>query len=90
MFPNLLQATQEYWRKLDELEAAYQQGEIPLKEVDARVADLMAEQAQERRAAFGILWHGWQHWLTTQRETIISLVILALVTYGWVLTSPIS
>ena len=85
MFPNLLQATKEYWRKLDELEAAYQQGKIPLKEVDAKVADLMAELAASRRAAFSILWH----WLTTQRETIISLAILALVTYGWVLTSPI-
>ncbi len=45
MFPNLFQATFDYWRKLDELEAAYQKGEIPLKEVDARVADLMAELA---------------------------------------------
>ena len=52
MFPNLLEATKEYWRKLDELEAAYQQGEIPLEEVDARVTELMAELAQERRAAF--------------------------------------
>ncbi len=32
MFPNLIEATKEYWRKLDELEAAYQQGEIPLEE----------------------------------------------------------
>ena len=87
MFSNLLQATKEYWRKLDELEVAYQQGEIPLEEVDARVAELIAELAQERRAAFTYFWHGWQHWLTTQRETIIGLAILALVTYAWVLTS---
>ena len=51
MFPNLLQATKEYWRQLDKLEVAYQQGEIPLEEVDAKVADLMAELAQERRVA---------------------------------------
>ncbi|MGK7951452.1 MAG: hypothetical protein AB4368_22370 [Xenococcaceae cyanobacterium] len=87
MLPNLLQATKEYWRKLDELEVAYQQGEIPLEEVDARVAELIAELAQERRAAFTYFWHGWQHWLTTQRETIIGLAILVLVTYAWVLTS---
>jgi hypothetical protein len=87
MFPNLLEATKEYWRKLDELEAAYQQGQIPLKEVDAKVAELMAELSEERRAAFSYFWHGWQHWLTTQRETLVGLAILSLVTYAWVLTS---
>ncbi len=90
MFPNLIEATKEYWRKLDELEAAYQQGEIPLEEVDAKVAELMAELAIERRAALTYLWQGWQHWLTTQRETFIGLAIVAVVTYAWVLTSPIS
>ncbi|WP_019507317.1 hypothetical protein [Pleurocapsa sp. PCC 7319] len=90
MFPNLLQATKEYWRQLDELEVAYQQGEIPLEEVDARVADLMAELAIERRAALAYLGNGLQHWLTTQKETLISLAILALVTYAWALTSLIS
>ena len=68
MFPNLLQATKEYWRKLDELEVAYQQGEIPLEEVDARVAELIAELALQRRAAFTYFWHGWQHWLTTHTK----------------------
>ena len=87
MFPNLLEATKEYWRKLDELEAAYQQGKIPLEEVDARVTELMAELAIERRATFTYLRHSCQHWLTTQRETLISLAILALVTYAWVLTN---
>jgi hypothetical protein len=87
MFPNLFEATKEYWRKLDELEAAYQQGEIPLEEVDARVAELMAELAQERRTAFSYFWHGWQHLLTTQKEIIAGLAVFALVTYAWVLTS---
>ena len=90
MFPNLLQATKEYWRQLDELEIAYQQGEISIDEVDARVADLMAELADERRAAFRYLWHGCLHWITTQKETVISLAILALVTYAWALTNMIS
>ena len=35
MFPNLIQAIKEYWHKLDKLEAAYQQGEIFLEEVDS-------------------------------------------------------
>ncbi len=87
MFPNLLEATKEYWRKLDRLESAYQQGEIPLKEVDARVAELMAELAQERHAAFTYFRHGWQHWMTAQRETLMGLAILVLVTYAWILTS---
>jgi phosphopentomutase len=61
MFPNLLEATKEYWHKLDRLEAAYQQGEIPLEEVDTRVAELMTEMAQKRRAAFSYCWQGWQY-----------------------------
>ena len=52
MFPNLIQATKEYWHKLDQLEAAYQQGEISLEEVDSKVAKLIAELAEERRATF--------------------------------------
>ena len=89
MFPTLLEATKQYWRQLDELETAYQQGEIPLEEVDARVTELMAQLAQERRAAFTYFWHGWQYWLSAQRETLIGLAILALLTYAWVLVSPI-
>ncbi len=87
MFPNLLEATKEYWRKLDELEVAYQQGKISLEEVDTRVAELIAELAVERRAAFTYFRYSCQHWLTTQKETLIGLAILALVTYVWVLTS---
>ncbi len=75
---------------LNELEAAYQRGEIPLEEVDAKVAELMAELAIERRAALTYFWQGGQHWLMTQRETLIGLAILALITYAWVFTSPIS
>ncbi len=90
MFPNLLEATKEYWRKLDKLEAAYQQGEISLEEVDGRVADLMTELAIERRAAFTYFWQGTQQMLSAQRETLIGLAILALVTYAWALTSLIS
>ncbi|MGK7949117.1 MAG: hypothetical protein AB4368_10015 [Xenococcaceae cyanobacterium] len=90
MFPNLLEATKEYWHKLDELEAAYQQGEISLEEVDALVAELMAELAIERRAALTYFWNGWQHWLMTQKDTLIALAILALITYVWALSSFIS
>ena len=90
MFPNLLEATKEYWRKLDQLEAAYQQGEISLKEVDKRVADLKADLTQECRAAFAYFQRGWRHWLTTQRESLIGLGAMALVTYAWVLARLIA
>ncbi|VEP16170.1 conserved hypothetical protein [Hyella patelloides LEGE 07179] len=90
MFPHLLQATKEYWRQLDELEAAYQQGDISLEEVDARVADLMAQLAVERRATLSHFWHLFQLMVTRQRETLIGLAILALITYAWALTSPIA
>lgn len=90
MFPNLIQATKEYWHKLDQLEAAYQQGEISLEEVDSKVAELIAELAEERRATFTYFRHNWQHRLTKQRENLIGLAILAIVTYIWVLTSVIS
>ena len=46
MFPNLFEATKTYWRKLDELEAAYQQGKVSTEVVNATVAELMAELAQ--------------------------------------------
>lgn len=87
MFPNLFDSTKEYWRKLDELEADYQQNKISLKEVDVRVAELMAELAQERRAAFNYLINGSQHWLGEQREILITLAMLVLLTYAWFLTS---
>lgn len=87
MIPNLFQATQEYWRKLDELEAAYKQGKITIKEVDERVAELMSELGQERRAAFDFLWHSGRHLLTT--ETIIGLTILTSVTYAWIVSNSI-
>jgi hypothetical protein len=90
MFPNLLESTKEYWQNLDRLEAAYQQGEIPLEEVDTRVAELMTALAKERRNAFNHFWHGLQYWLTSQRETLIGLGILALATYLWMLTSSIA
>jgi hypothetical protein len=90
MFPNLLQATKEYWRQLNELEVAYQQGKIPLKEVDVRVADLMAELAVERRAAFRYFWQSCLHWITIQKETVIGLAVLGLIAYAWVLTTSVS
>ncbi len=85
MLPNLLEATQEYWRKLDELETAYQRGKISIEEVDAEVASVMAELNQKRRAALTYFLQGCQHWLAAQRETLIGLAVLGIITYAWVL-----
>jgi hypothetical protein len=85
MLPNLLEATQEYWRKLDKLEAAYQQGIISIEEVDAEVASLMAELGRKRRSALIYFLQGCQHWLAAQRESLIGLAVLGIITYAWVL-----
>lgn len=83
MFPNLLDATKKYWRKLDELEAAYQQGKVSAEVVDSTVAELMAELSQERRASLSDFWRMWQHWLVGRKETLLGLAIFAIAVYGW-------
>lgn len=41
MFPNLFEATNEYWRQLDEIEFRYQLGELSIEEVDREVEILL-------------------------------------------------
>jgi hypothetical protein len=84
MFPNLFEATKTYWRKLDELEAAYQQGKVSTEVVNATVAELMAELAQERRAALTFFVQSGQHWLVDRKDTLLGFAILAIAIYGWV------
>ncbi|MBD2094860.1 hypothetical protein H6F90_06795 [Trichocoleus sp. FACHB-591] len=83
MMPNLLAATQEYWRKLNELQAAYQRGEVSLPEVDARVAELMSELGQERRAALDFTLANMRHLWYQQREMIMGVSLLSVLTYAW-------
>ena len=87
MIPNLLEATSEYWQKLSELEAAYQQGEVSLEEVDAKVADLMAELVQERRTAMKFLLASANQIWRTQREMIVGLGLIGVLTYGWLVSN---
>ncbi len=87
MFPNLLNATQEYWRKLDALEARYQQGEISLQEVDAEVARLMRELGDERRRSLRNFKNMLQGWFSNQKEFVYGLILFAVVTYGWVIST---
>ncbi|MCU0552333.1 MAG: hypothetical protein MUC48_23630 [Leptolyngbya sp. Prado105] len=83
MTPNLLEATHEYWHKLDELEAAYQRGEVTLEEVDAKVKELMAELGQSRRVAFSYFFSSVRRLWQEQRETIVGVLGLSALTYGW-------
>jgi len=84
MLPNLLEATKHYWHQLNELEAAYQRGEVSTEEVDLRVSQLMAELGQERRATWAFLLHSWNHLWNEQRETIVGGAFFAILTYTWV------
>jgi hypothetical protein len=84
MFPNLFKATQEYWRKLDELESAYQQDQISLEEVDRRVSQLMAELGQERRSTFNYMRYISQNWLAQQKSTLMGIGILVFAIYAWI------
>ncbi|MBD1909224.1 MULTISPECIES: hypothetical protein [unclassified Leptolyngbya] len=87
MIPNLLEATNDYWRKLDELEAAYQRGDVSLEEVDAKVATLMAELGQERRAAVRFLLDNVTRVWREQRELVVGLGLIGALTYAWVVIS---
>ena len=83
MIPNLFAATQDYWRKLDDLEARYHNGEVSIAEVDAQVAQLMAELAQERRLAFRSLGYALQNWFQGRSEIILGIAFVVLLTYCW-------
>lgn len=86
MFPNLFGATQDYWRKLDRLEARYRRGELSIEEVDAQVQHLMVELGEERRRSLGMMVSLFQDWLTRHRENLILCAAIALLLYGWLLT----
>ncbi len=55
--PNLLEAPHAYWRKLDDVKAAYQRREISLEEVNWRIKNLVAELDQERRRTFSYIFN---------------------------------
>jgi hypothetical protein len=82
--PNLLDATRRYWRNLDQLEAAYQRGEISLAEVDQRVAVLMADLGQERRAALRFLWDNLLRTWSEQRDLWLGTAMVLVLCYVWI------
>ena len=87
MFPNLIEATTTYWRKLDELEADYKCGNISAKDVDVRVKELMAELGVERRAAVRFFLSYLNRIWNEQREVVVGVGLLGILTYTWVVIS---
>ncbi len=85
MIPNLLEATNNYWRKLNDLEAAYLRGDVSLEEVDQRVKELIAELGQERRRTFSYLFNNLRHTWKEQREVMAGVALLGVATLGWLM-----
>lgn len=90
MIPNLVEATWEYWHKLDNLEAAYQRGEVSLEEVNERVNHLMEELGRERRKALSYLWNSWKQWFASNQEIVVSLLVLSSIACVWMSTIQVS
>ena len=87
MFPNLLEDTKEYWCKLNQLEAAYQKGEVSIEEVDARVKLLMTELGKSRQAALNYVLNSFYHLLNEQREAIVGIAVLGVISYACAVVS---
>lgn len=83
MIPNLLEATNDYWRKLNDLEAAYRRGDVSLEEVDQQVKQLIAELGQERRRTFSYLFNNLRRTWDEQQEVVAGAVLLGIATIGW-------
>lgn len=87
MLPDLIGATRDYWRKLDEVEAAYRRNELTAKEVDTEVKALMAELGQTRRQLFRDTWAITQTFINQQREAIAGVAALGVLAYVWLVAN---
>ncbi len=85
MIPNLLEATQEYWQKLDKLESDYQAGKVTIEEVDAQVEYLMKELGQKRRASINYFLRTLRYSIVEQKEVVMGIAILGVLSYSWLL-----
>lgn len=87
MLTNLLDATRDYWRKLNEVEAAYNRDEITIDEVDTRVHALMAELGQARRRAFRDTWGMLHAFVRQQGDTLAGVAAIGLLAAIWLTVS---
>ncbi|MBD1908033.1 hypothetical protein H6F66_04760 [Trichocoleus sp. FACHB-6] len=84
---DLLEDTRDYWRKLDELEAAYKKGEVSLQEVDAKVKLLMTELGRSRKQALSYFVSSFRAKWSQQPEIIVGVAVLGIITYAWAVVS---
>ncbi|MBD1835484.1 hypothetical protein H6F79_17375 [Trichocoleus sp. FACHB-69] len=85
--PDLLEDTKDYWRKLDELEAAYKKGEVSIQEVDAKVKLLMTELGRSRKQALSYFVSSFRAKWSQQPEIIVGVALLGIITYAWAVVS---
>jgi hypothetical protein len=83
MFTDLTEATRDYWKKLDDVEAAYKRDEMTVQEVDAEVQQLMMELGNARRRALKDFWASLQYFVNQQREAIAGVAAIAGLAYVW-------
>lgn len=87
MLPDLMGATRDYWRKLDEVEAAYRRDELTIKEVDAEVKALMVELGQTRRQLLRDSWAIAQTFVNQQGEALAGVAALGVLAYVWLVAN---
>jgi hypothetical protein len=85
MFTDLLSATQDYWQKLDEVEAAYNRDEMTLEEVDAEVKHLMTQLGNTRRQALRDFGASVRYFVQQQREILAGTAVIGLLAYLWLI-----
>lgn len=86
MFPDLFQATKEYWQQLDRIESLYQQGQMSIEEVDQEVQKLMEQLGRKRRESLDFWLKSCLNFISTQREMVIGLVFIFAFVYIWMFT----
>ncbi len=79
--PNLLEATHDYWQKLNELEAAYHRGDVSPEDVEAKVTELMADLGRERKASLNWLRHEVRRVWSEHREIVLGIGLMGLLMY---------
>ncbi|TVQ07311.1 MAG: hypothetical protein EA368_14505 [Leptolyngbya sp. DLM2.Bin27] len=87
MLPDLIGATRDYWRKLDEVEAAYRRHELTTAEVNAQVEALMVELGNTRRQLLRDSWAIFQTFVQQQGDALAGMAALGVLAYVWLVAN---
>jgi hypothetical protein len=85
MFTDLLSATQDYWHKLDAVEAAYKRDEMTIEEVDAEVKHLMTQLGNTRRQALRDFGASARYFMQQQQEVLAGTAVIGLLACLWLI-----